>query len=91
MSTLEIRVRRLEDASFAVAGGGGGEGCPRCVGVLVIVSDAVSGEFDSASWNGEPLSEHETHEHETEHKCPRCGRKLDHGERLEIGVGGRET
>jgi hypothetical protein len=57
MSTLETRVRRLED-SFGAAGGGGDEESPRCVGVLVIVSDAVSGEFDSASWNGEPLSEH---------------------------------
>jgi ssDNA-binding Zn-finger/Zn-ribbon topoisomerase 1 len=85
MSTLETRVRRLEDAS----GGGDGGGCDRCRGTLIIVSDANSGEFHSASWNGEPLSEQEAREHETERKCPRCGRRIGLDEASEIRVGGR--
>ena len=50
-STLERRVEALE----APTGGDGG--CDRCRGLLVIVSNAISGEFHSASWSGEVLSE----------------------------------
>jgi hypothetical protein len=82
---LETRVERLE----AATGGDGGEGCPRCVGTLTVVSDAVSGEFRSASWNGEEITGEELRERETEVKCPRCGRKIDPSEGFEIMVGGR--
>jgi hypothetical protein len=34
-TSLQTRVQRLEEAS------GGDEGCPRCVGVLIIVGDAT--------------------------------------------------
>ena len=85
-SILETRVRRLEEA-----GGDDGGGCPRCVGTLVIVSDAITGEFHSASWGGEPLSEEDTHEREAESRCPRCGRKLDPDETPVIKVGGRRS
>ena len=84
MADIARRVRRLEAGI-----GGGSEGCDRCCGTLFVVSNAVSGEFHSASWNGEPLGEHDAHEHETERKCPRCGRRLDPGERPEIRIGGR--
>jgi hypothetical protein len=83
-STLERRVEALE----ASAGGGGG-GCPRCAGTLIIVGDAMTGKFHSASWNGEPLSKEEVSERKTETQCPRCGRKLDPENTLEIKVGGR--
>jgi predicted RNA-binding Zn-ribbon protein involved in translation (DUF1610 family) len=83
-STLERRVKALE----ASAGGVGG-GCPRCAGTLVIVGDAMTRKFHSASWNGEPLSEEEVSEHKMETECPRCGRKLDPENTLEIKVGGR--
>jgi len=83
MGTLKTRVRRLEEA------GGGDEGCPRCVGTLIVVGNALNDRFHSASWNGEPLSEEELRERQTEAKCPRCGRKKDPDERAEIKVGGR--
>jgi hypothetical protein len=79
-TSLERRVEALEDAS------GGGGGCERCSGVLVVLSNVITGEFHSASWRGEDISEEEAHEHYTEQKCPRCGRKL--GERPVIKVGG---
>jgi hypothetical protein len=82
-SALERRVEALEGAT------GGGGGCPRCVGTLTIVSDAISGAFHSASWNDEPLTRDELRERETERKCPRCGRRIDPTEGLEIRVGGR--
>jgi hypothetical protein len=79
-TTLERRVEALESAY------GDGGGCDRCVGTLVEVSDAITGEFDSASWNGEPLSEEEFHERETETRCPRCGRRVDlDGPVVEVG------
>ncbi len=82
-SALERRVQRLEAAN-----GCRGE-CPRCVGAMTIVSDAFLGRFHSASWNGEPLSEQEARERKTERECPRCGRRIDSNEGVEIRVGGR--
>ncbi len=82
-ASLERRVEALE-----AAGGGDGGGCDRCVGTLVIVEDAISGEFHSASWNGEPLDEAELHEREAETKCPKCGRRIDPDETTTIAVGG---
>jgi hypothetical protein len=58
------------------------------VGTLIIVSEALSGEFDSASWNDEEISEEEAREHRTERKCPQCGRTLDPGNTPVIKVGG---
>jgi hypothetical protein len=84
-TSLETRVERLE----AATGGGDGGGCPRCVGTLTVVSDAVSGELRSASWNGEEITGEELRERETERKCPRCGRRIDPGEATEIRIGGR--
>src|SRR5215216_2769080 len=83
-STLERRVQDLE----AVARGDGG--CPRCVGTLIIVGDAMTGTFRSASWNGEEITAEEAREHQTETRCPRCGRKLDPENRPVIRVGGRK-
>jgi hypothetical protein len=80
-STLERRVEALE------ASGGDG-GCDRCRGVLVIVSNAITGELHSASWRGEALSEDETRERQTETSCPKCGARIDPGEAPVIRVGG---
>jgi hypothetical protein len=82
-SALERRLEALEDAY------GGDEGCDRCHGTLVIVENAVSGAFHKASWNGEDITEVELHERQTEGECPRCGRRIDPGEGLEVRVGGR--
>jgi hypothetical protein len=81
--SLATRVRRLEEAAPDDGG------CDRCCGTLIIVGDAPSGEFVSASWNGEPLSGEEVRERQTERKCRRCGRKLDPEEDPVIEVGGR--
>ena len=70
MSALERRVRRLEAAL-----GADGGGCDRCCGTLIAVNDSLSGEFRSASWNGEPLGEEDLRERQTERECPLCGRK----------------
>ena len=83
-STLQSRVEALE----AVTGGDGG-GCDRCRGLLVIVSDAITGEFHSASWNGEALSEEEVHERDADTKCPKCGARLGPDETTTITLGGR--
>ncbi len=83
-SALERRLERLE----AATGGGGDEGCPRCVGTMTIVSDAVSGRFDSADWNGDPLDEQEVQGRESERECPSCGRRIDPNETIEIEIGG---
>jgi hypothetical protein len=80
---LQKRIRRLEE-SGADAGGG----CKRCRGVLVVVSSAITGEFHSASWNGQPLSEDDLRERETETTCPRCGARIDPDEAPVIRVGG---
>jgi hypothetical protein len=69
---LERRVGRLEAAL-----GADGGGCHRCLGTMIVVRDALTGEFRSASWNGEPLSEEALRERQTERECPLCGRKLD--------------
>jgi hypothetical protein len=83
-STLERRLEALKDAY------GGDEGCDRCRSTLVIVEDAITGRFHSASWNGEDITEGELHERQTERECPRCGRKLDPEEDIEIQVGGKQ-
>ena len=83
-TSLQMRVKRLEDAS-----GGDGGGCDRCRGTLLVVSNAITGELHSASWNGEPLDRSELEEQQTETKCPKCGRKIDPDEATEIRIGGR--
>jgi hypothetical protein len=80
---LQKRIRRLEE-SGADAGGG----CDRCCGVLVIVNNVITGEFHSASWRGEEMSEVEVCERRAETRCSRCGRKLDSDEAPVIEVGG---
>ena len=83
MSALERRVRRLEAAL-----GADGGGCDRCLGAMIVVSDALSGEFRSASWNGEPLSEEDLRGRQSERECPLCGRKLDPEQAPVIEVAG---
>ena len=80
-SALERRLEALEAAT------GGDGGCDRCRGTLVVVADAMSGAFHSASWNGGDITEEEVHEHRTERECPRCGRRIDPSESREIRVG----
>ena len=79
--TLQTRVARLEDAS------GGDEGCPRCVGATVIIN-YHRGNFIQASWNGEEITEGELRERQAERECPRCGRRIDPDEEMEISIGG---
>jgi hypothetical protein len=79
---LERRVEALEAAS------GVGGGCERCVGTLVLVSNVITGEFHSARWRGEALSEDDALERQTETRCAQCGRKLDPGEAPVIRIGG---
>jgi hypothetical protein len=79
---LERRVETLEAST------GGGGGCDRCCGILVVVSDAITGEFHSASWGGEALSAEEVHERCSETKCPKCGTRIDPEEALVIQIGG---
>jgi hypothetical protein len=45
--------------------------------MMIVISDALSGELCSARWNGEHLSEEDLRERQTERECPQCGRKLD--------------
>ena len=71
MSVLEKRLEALEAAS------GGHGGCERCRGLLVTVVRAITGEFYSATWNGEAISEEEAVERRAEARCPRCGGELD--------------
>jgi hypothetical protein len=59
------------------------------VGTLIIVGDAISGSFRSASWNGEDITEAELREHQTETKCLRCSRKLEPENTPVSKVGGR--
>jgi hypothetical protein len=82
MRTLERRLEALEAAS------GDGGSCDRCCGVLVIVSNAITGEFHSASWRGEDMSEEEFHERRAETRCPRCGSRIDPAATPVITVGG---
>ena len=82
-STLGRRVEALEAATDADGGG-----CERCVGVLTSVHETPSGDFGSAEWNGQAISEGELAERETETECPRCGRGIDPGEGTLIRVGG---
>jgi len=82
MSVLERRLQALEASS------GGDRGCERCRGLLVTVSHAITGEFLSATWNGETVSEEEVTGRRSETKCPRCGRKIDQDEVPVIKVRG---
>jgi hypothetical protein len=82
VSVLEKRVEALE----AAAGGHGG--CDRCSGTLVVVSNAITGEFHSACWRGEALSDEEARQRRAETRCPKCGRKLEAANAPEIRVGG---
>jgi hypothetical protein len=81
-STLERRLEALEAAS------GGDGGCGRCRGLLTIVCRVITGEFHSATWNGEEVSEENVRERRTEVRCPQCGRKLGPDEAPVIKVGG---
>ena len=83
-SVLERRLEALEAATDADGGGG----CDRCVGVLTTVHETPSGEFSSAEWNGEAISEEELVVRETETECPRCGRGIDQAAATVIRVGG---
>jgi hypothetical protein len=85
MTATAIR-RRLATLEAATGGDGG---CERCSGLLVTVSDAITGELHSARWNGEAISEGELLERRTEARCPLCGRELDPGEAAVIRLGGR--
>jgi hypothetical protein len=78
-TALERRLEALEAAS------GGDEGCGRCRGLLITVRDCMSGEFHSASWNGEAISEEELAEREVEKKCPECRRSLDDWAVIKLG------
>jgi hypothetical protein len=82
MRTLDRHLEALESAAD------GGGGCDRCCGVLVIVSNAITGEFHSASWRGEDMSEEEFHERRAETRCPRCGSRIDPAATPVITVGG---
>ena len=82
-ATIERRVAALEAAS------GGDGGCERCSGLLVTVSHAITGEYHSATWNGEAISQGEILERRTEARCPRCGRELNPDEAPVIRVEGR--
>jgi hypothetical protein len=81
-TAIRRRLERLEEAA------GGDGGCERCRGLLTTVSDAITGEFHSANWNGEAISEGDAAERLTETKCPRCGSNLDPEESPVIRVGG---
>ena len=50
-TALERRVEALEAASPP-----GDGGCDRCCGVVVVVSNVITREVHSASWNGESAS-----------------------------------
>jgi hypothetical protein len=82
-STLEKRLKALEAATDT-----GGGGCDRCIGVLTTIHETLSGEFSSAEWNGEAITEEELAERETETECPRCGRKMGFDEATVIRIGG---
>jgi hypothetical protein len=55
--------------------------------LLITVRDCMSGEFHSARWNGEAISEEELAEREVEKKCPECGRSLDDTVVIKVGGG----
>jgi hypothetical protein len=74
VGTLEKRLEALEASS---GGSGGSGGCKRCRGLLVTAIRAITGEFYSATWNGEAISEEEAVERRAEARCPRCDRELD--------------
>jgi hypothetical protein len=84
-STLGRRVEALEAAPGADGGGGG---CGRCVGVLTSINETPSGDFGSAEWNGQAITEEELAERETETECPRCRREIDQDGVTVIRVGG---
>jgi hypothetical protein len=77
--------RRVGDLEAATGRDGG---CERCRGLLITVSNVTTGEFHSARWNGEEVSEEEVRERQEEIRCPRCGRKLDPEDAPVIKVGG---
>jgi hypothetical protein len=85
-SSLAKRVEGLEAAT-----GGDGGGCERCRGMLIVVSNVITGEFHSARWKGEDISEEDADERQTERRCPRCGRKLEPENSSIIKVGGRRS
>jgi hypothetical protein len=82
-TTLGQRLAQLE-ASWS----GDDAGCDRCLGTMLILSDAISGAFCGAERNGEAITEDELQERETETECPNCGRKFHPDELVEIVIGG---
>jgi hypothetical protein len=86
-SVLGRRVEALEAATAADGGGG----CGGCVGVLTSVHETPSGDFGSAEWNGQAITEEELAEREAETECPRCGRGVDQDAATVIRVGGGPT
>ena len=82
---VSVLKRRLKALEAAVGGDGG---CERCRGLLVTVSHAITGEFDSATWNGEAISEGELLERRSDTRCPVCGREINPDEAPVIRLGG---
>lgn len=80
---LQTRVRRLEEA-----GGDNGGGCDWCAGLVVVVSDSVTEELRSATWNGEPISRGELQARDAATECPECGRDLSDIVPVVLRVGG---
>jgi hypothetical protein len=85
-ATIERRVAALEASEAA---GDGGDGCPRCRGVMIILGSAETGEAIRARWNGESLTAEELEERRTETRCPRCGRDLTDDDSAVITIGSR--
>jgi hypothetical protein len=83
-ATTKRRLAALEAAT------GGESGCERCSGLLVTVSDAITGEHHSATWNGAALTAEALAERETEVRCPVCGRDMSGDDSPVITIGGRK-
>ena len=78
--------RRL--ATLEAASDDGGDGCPRCRGVMVALGSAETGEALSARWNGEAITAEQLQERETEVRCPACGRDMSADNSPVIAIGG---
>ena len=79
--------RRL--ATLEAASGDGGDGCPHCRGVMIVLGSAETGEAFRARWNGEAITAEELEERRTETHCSRCGRDLTADDSAVITVGSR--
>ena len=69
--------RELERQVALLEHGGGGDGCPRCRGIRIVIRSSENNALHTAtstySGKTEDLSENELAERETETTCPRCG------------------